>query len=64
MNGLSKLLNDSHAGCRMDGSVLNHLFYADDSCIMAPSPSGLQQLLNIWQEYARENTIIFNESKT
>jgi hypothetical protein len=40
------------------------LLYADDSCIIAPSPAGLQKLLTICCDYADENSIVYNESKT
>lgn len=43
---------------------MNHFLYADDTCVLAPSPSGLQKLLNICSKYAEENCLIFNESKT
>ena len=38
--------------------------YADDSCIISSSPSGLQKLIDICCQYASDNTIIYNESKT
>ena len=39
----SSLINSSH-GCRINDIVINHLFYADDLCLMAPSPAALQVL--------------------
>ena len=41
---------------------INHLFYADDLCLMAPSPMGLQHLINICGNYGFENDILFNRS--
>ena len=38
--------------------------YADDSCIIAPSVAGLQKLLNICCDYAVDNTIIYNKTKS
>lgn len=64
MNGLSKKLNESQIGCNINGKFVNHLLYADDSCLIAPSPAALQKLLDICDYYAQENTILYNESKT
>ena len=38
--------------------------YADDTCIIAPSPTALQELLDICADFAVSNFIIFNEKKT
>ena len=64
MNGLSQSLNDSKCGCNINGTFVNHLMYADDSCLIAPSPSGLQKLIKICELYADDNHIIYNEKKT
>jgi len=64
MDDLSKILNDSHSGCSMNGTTINHLMYADDTCIIAPSPSALQDLLDICENFALNNFIVFNEKKT
>jgi hypothetical protein len=64
MDGLSNLLNKSNIGCCINGKVINHLLYADDSCIIASTPAALQKLLKLCCEYADDNTIIYNENKT
>ena len=38
--------------------------YADDSCVIAPSPSALQKLLYICNTFANDNCITHNEKKT
>ena len=38
--------------------------YADDTCIIAPSPSALQKLLDICSAFAVNNSVLFNEEKT
>ena len=38
--------------------------YADDTCIIASSPSALQRLLNICVAFAHSNFVLFNEKKT
>jgi len=48
----------------MNGRTINHLMYADDTCIIAPSPSAPQELLDISADFAVSNFINFNEKKT
>ena len=43
--------------------IINYLIYADDTCIIAPSPTSLQGLLDICADFAVSNFIIFNEKK-
>ena len=64
MDDLSVLLNSSKVGCVLNGITTNHLMYADDTCLLAPSPAALQQLLRICSEFAISNSVVFNESKT
>ena len=44
MNKLSRLLVMSNVGCYIDGQCINHLMYADDICILAPTAIAMQQL--------------------
>jgi len=60
---LSVCLDESGVGCRYLGS-LNHLYYADDMVLLSPTPSGLQQMLNICADYATNHDILFNAKKT
>ena len=64
MNDLSISLNNSNIGCSINGFLLNHIMYADDTCIIAPSPSALYKLLGICTSFAQSNFVKFNESKT
>ena len=61
---VSNSLNKSKLGCSMNGVLINHLMYADDTCIIAPSPSALYKLLGICTNFAQSNFVTFNESKT
>ena len=36
MDYLSEMLNGSGIGCYVDNVCVNHVFYADDLCLMAP----------------------------
>ena len=38
--------------------------YADDAVLLSPSPSGLQALLKICEEFAKANDMIYNSKKT
>ena len=42
MDDLSSLLNTSRIGCHIDDVCINHIFYADDLCLMAPCAIALQ----------------------
>ena len=64
MNDLSTELNSCNVGCMFNGKMVNHFLYADDSSLLAPSPSGLQTLIDICDKYAMKNCIIYNELKT
>ena len=46
VNELSELLNKSGIGGNLGGTLINHMLYADDICIVSLSSSGLQHLLN------------------
>ena len=64
MDDLSYLLNKASIGCIVNGTRINHMLYADDSNILAPSPSGLQKLLDICFKYCSQHEIKFNIKKS
>ncbi len=47
MDALSIVLSNSNSGCAINSCNVNHLFYADDSVLMAPSAKGLQRLIDL-----------------
>jgi len=47
-----------NVGCYVDCHVLNHLLFADDAVIFAPSAKGLQQLLDIQDGPKNETTLV------
>ena len=61
MNKLSRLLVVSNVGCYIDGQCMNHLMYADDICLLAPTAIAMQQLLDICNV---ANNITFNPLKS
>ena len=60
---LSDRLSKSNVGCFIDGTCMNHFFYADDICILAPSAISLQELINICAPYGEEHDILYNPLK-
>ena len=64
LDGLSSLLRKCNVGCFIDNVCTNHLFYADDICILAPSAIGLQKLIDVCVSYGIDHNIIYNPLKT
>jgi hypothetical protein len=64
MDDLSYELLNTNVGCCVDDILVNHLFYADDSVLMAPSPSALQRLISTCESYAKAHDIIYNFKKS
>ena len=60
MDGLSNMLICSGVGCYIDNVCVNHVFYADDLCLMAPCAIALQELLNICHSYSIIVDLNFN----
>ena len=42
-----------------NNTVINHLYYADDLCLLSPSAVGLSELLLVTERFAVANEIIF-----
>ena len=61
---LSTKLNLVKAGCVVGNFIFNHICYADDMVLFAPSYKGLQMLVNICQSVGLALNIIFNERKS
>lgn len=64
MEDLSEKLCDSGVGCFLKNTCLNHLFFADDSILLAPTVESLQSLLDICFQYSLECDIIYNNKKS
>ncbi len=47
VDDLSTALNKCNVGCCFNAIVLNHLYYANDLCLLSPSVHGLNELLSI-----------------
>ena len=64
MDDLSIALNNSGIGGYLGDAFLNNLCYADDICLISLSSSGMQQLLNICQNYATIHQLLYNGAKS
>ena len=61
---LSSILNNTRVGCLINNVTYNHLIYADDTVLIAPSARALQLLLAHCDSYASNCDILFNKKKT
>ena len=64
MDDSSIVLNISDFEWYLGGVFLNHLCYADELCIISLSSNGMQQLLNIGQNYASSYQLLYNGAKS
>ena len=60
MDDLSFILSESGIGCHINDLCINHVFYADDFCLMAP----LQELIGLRNEYSVVIDLNFNATKS
>ena len=47
-------------GCYFNNMCINHVLYSHDICLLAPTASAIQTLLDICYEYGIDNDILFN----
>ena len=64
VDNLSIQLNNSGVGCIVSNVIVNHLAYADDMILLAPSSRALQSLLNICSLYAVHHDITYSTEKS
>ena len=64
VDDLSKHLHDARWGCFIGHHCINHILYADDICLLAPSALGLQKPLEMCYGFSQDNDIIFNSLKS
>ena len=48
----------------MNAQLINHLNYDDDAVLLAPTPSALQILINICDDFAKQNDMLYNDKKS
>ena len=64
MEDLSNHLIDSQVGCYFNHVCCNHLFYADDAVLLAPTAGSLQTLIDVCHKYSAEHDITYNVKKS
>ena len=64
INNLTNKLIDCKAGCYIDIQCINHVLYADDICLMAPTATAMQCMLDICYNYGLDNDVLFNPLKS
>ena len=60
----SQKLNEKTVGCSFNGTIINHLYYADDLELIAPSSNGMQKLITECEPYAEMYGLKFNELRS
>ena len=65
IDDLSDKLVKCKVGCYIDNLCINHVMYADDICLMVPSPAAyLPELIDICYDFSVQNDLTFNSSKS
>ena len=64
VDDLSKHFIDARSECFIEHQCINHVMYADDICLLAPSALGLQKLLFGCYNFSQCNDIVFNSLKS
>ena len=64
IDDLSQDLAICKSGCYINEQCMNHVMYADDICLLAPSAIGLQRLLDVCFDFSIRNYIMFNPIKS
>ena len=61
---LTKLLRKQGIGCFIGFTFLASIFYADDICLLAPTRSALQKMINTCADYCKDFGLSFNSTKS
>ena len=64
VDDLSVKLNSLSVGCILSNTKINHLMYADDLVLLAPSVAGLNKLIKTCEIYGSSHDILYNPSKS
>ena len=64
MDELSVCLHKLPIGCCSGDIVVNHLMYADDIVLLAPSAKGMQTIIETTYAYGNTYDIVFNITKS
>ena len=64
IDDLSQDLAMCKSVCYINEQCMNHVMYADDICLLAPSAIGLQRLLDVCFDFSIKNDIMVNPIKS
>ena len=65
VNQLTNKLIACNAGCYFNSMCINHVMYADDICLLTPTASAMQSLLDVCYESEYDtDDILFNPIKS
>ena len=63
IDDLSTILDKLGVGCYVRDLLINHLMYADDMVLIAPSTAVLQMLLREFHKFGLTHDMIYNPKK-
>ena len=61
---LNHIINNLPIGCTLNNHTINNICYANNMVLISPSAQGLQDLIDTCFNFAADNDIIYNETKT
>ena len=61
---LSEQLQGKTFGFHVNSECFNHIIYADDTVLLAPSPAALQKLIDVCNTYVSSHDLVFNVAKS
>ena len=64
VNDLLIELKNNETGCHMGHYFVGALGYADDLILLSPTVYGLELMIIICENYAKEHSILFNRNKS
>ena len=64
IDDLSQVLRNTLYGCYVNDQCFNHVMYADDTLLLAPSPTALQILIDICSQYFTSHRLVINYKKS
>ena len=63
LDSLIRTLKQRNIGCKIGNKFLGVFGYADDLTLLCPTLSGLQEMLHLCEDFAKNYNILFNASK-
>lgn len=64
MNELIVELSSIPVGCKINGTSVNNLSYADDMVLLGPTAGSIRQMLSICERYAATHGLVYNVGKS